>query len=95
MFPDKDLSCNSKTISNTRKHQQNTAAVRLLDIVGICKPDTLSLTKVADNIIVGIQGKYKEFVRFLIHPPPFHLLMLHVLWRVQSSSHSPFFRRYR
>lgn len=66
MFPDKDLGNNSNTISNSRKHQQNTAAVRLLDIVGICKPDTLSLTKVADNIVTDVQGKCKEVVHSVI-----------------------------
>ena len=67
MFPDKDLGCNSKTISNSQKHKQSIAAVRLSDIVGICKLGTLSLTKVADNIVVDVYGKCNEFAHSLMH----------------------------
>jgi hypothetical protein len=70
MFLDKDLGYSSRTISRSQKHQQNTAVVRLWDIVGICQPDTLSLTKVADNIVIDRQRKNKEFVRSASTPPP-------------------------
>jgi hypothetical protein len=66
MFPDKDLGCNSKTTANSRRHQQNTAAVRLLGIVGICKLNTLSLAKVADNISIYKQRERKEFAHLLM-----------------------------
>lgn len=70
MFPDKDLGCNSRTISRNRMRQQNIAVALLSDLVGTCKLNTLSSTKVVDNMtIAGMQEKYKEFVRFLIHRP--------------------------
>jgi hypothetical protein len=68
MFLGKDSSYSSKTISHSRKHQRNIAAALLWDIVGTCKLGTLSVTKVADNIIVygHRKGSYTAMDYYLV-----------------------------